>query len=65
MNRTYKIGHFTRMGNGYDVMLKFSYTGEIFLVYQSHDHYMIFPIIEVPRRLAEFIESEVPGESNG
>lgn len=65
MNRTYKIGHLTRMGVGYDVMLKLSYTGETLLVFNSQDHYMIFPIIEVPRGLAEFIESEVPGESNG
>lgn len=65
MNRMYKIGHLTKMGIGYDVMLKLSYTGETFLVFQGHDHHMIFPIIEVPRGLAEFIESEVPGESNG
>lgn len=65
MNRMYKIGHLTTMAIGYDVMLKLSYTGETFLVFQGHDHHMIFPIIEVPKRLAEFIESEVPGESNG
>lgn len=53
------------MGDGYDVVLRLSYTGEIFLVFQGDIHHKIFPIIEVPQRLAEFIGSEIPVEYNG